>query len=86
MGTIVEKVLPDKKGNWLIGAIAGCICNGTDGFCTDGSRYYYCFPNVKVVMIHMGHGHGVYIDAAIKMAKRYPNIFYGRSVIFLHDL
>ena len=25
MGTIVEKVLPDKKGNWLIGAIAGGI-------------------------------------------------------------
>ena len=25
-------------------------------------------------MIHMGHGHGVYIDAAIKMAKRYDNI------------
>ena len=26
------------------------------------------FPNVKVVMIHMGHGHGVYIDASLKMA------------------
>ena len=25
MGTIVEKVLPDKKGNWLIGAMAGGI-------------------------------------------------------------
>ena len=25
MGTIVEKVLPDKKGSWLIGAIAGGI-------------------------------------------------------------
>lgn len=25
MGTIVEKVLPDKKGNWLIGVIAGGI-------------------------------------------------------------
>ena len=21
------------------------------------------FPNVKIIMIHMGHGHGVYIDA-----------------------
>ena len=26
MGTIVEKVLPDKNGNWLIGAIVGGIC------------------------------------------------------------
>ena len=37
------------------------------------------FPEVKVVMIHMGHGHGVYIDAAIKMAKRYPNIYLEMS-------
>ena len=26
-------------------------------------------PNCKVLMIHMGHGHGVYIDAALKMAR-----------------
>lgn len=37
------------------------------------------FPKVKVVMIHMGHGHGVYIDAAIKMAKRHPNIYLEMS-------
>ncbi|MDY5647145.1 MAG: amidohydrolase family protein [Lachnospiraceae bacterium] len=37
------------------------------------------FPQVKVVMIHMGHGHGVYIDAALKMAKRYPNIYLEMS-------
>lgn len=37
------------------------------------------FPDVKVVMIHMGHGHGVYIDAALKMAKRFPNIYLEMS-------
>ena len=37
------------------------------------------FPEVKTVMIHMGHGHGVYIDAARKMAKRYPNIYLEMS-------
>ncbi len=37
------------------------------------------FPNVKVVMIHMGHGHGVYIDAALKMAKKYDNIYLEMS-------
>ena len=37
------------------------------------------FPEVKTVMIHMGHGHGVYIDAALKMAKRYPNIYLEMS-------
>lgn len=33
------------------------------------------FPEVPVVMIHMGHGHGVYIDASLKMAKRYANLY-----------
>ncbi len=37
------------------------------------------FPDVTVVMIHMGHGHGVYIDAALKMARRYPNIYLEMS-------
>lgn len=37
------------------------------------------FPKVPVVMIHMGHGHGVYIDASIKMAKRYPNLYLEMS-------
>ncbi len=37
------------------------------------------FPDVPVVMIHMGHGHGVYIDAAIKMARRYSNIYLEMS-------
>lgn len=37
------------------------------------------FPNVKVVMIHMGHGHGVYIDASLKMAKRYKNLYLEMS-------
>lgn len=36
-------------------------------------------PEVKLVMIHMGHGHGVYIDAALKMAKRYPNLYLEMS-------
>ena len=36
-------------------------------------------PDVKVVMIHMGHGHGVYIDAALKMARRYPNLYLEMS-------
>ena len=37
------------------------------------------FPKVKVVMIHMGHGHGVYIDGSLKMAKRYDNIYLEMS-------
>ena len=35
--------------------------------------------DVKIMMIHMGHGHGVYIDAALKMAHKYPNIFLEMS-------
>lgn len=37
------------------------------------------FPKVKVIMIHMGHGHGVYIDGTLKMAKRYPNLYLEMS-------
>lgn len=37
------------------------------------------FPMVPVVMIHMGHGHGVYIDASLKMARRYSNLYLEMS-------
>ena len=36
-------------------------------------------PQVKLLMLHMGHGHGVYIDAALKMARRYENIWLEMS-------
>lgn len=32
-------------------------------------------PEVPIVMVHMGHGHGVYIDASITMARKFPNLF-----------
>lgn len=32
-------------------------------------------PDVPTVMIHMGHGHGVYIEGSINMAKKYDNLF-----------
>ncbi len=37
------------------------------------------YPDVKVTMIHMGHGHGVYIDASLKMARRYNNLYLEMS-------
>lgn len=36
-------------------------------------------PAVRIMMIHMGHGHGVYIDAALKMARKFPNIYLEMS-------
>lgn len=36
-------------------------------------------PKCKIAMLHMGHGHGIYVDAAIKMAKRYDNIWLETS-------
>lgn len=42
------------------------------------------FPKVKIVMIHMGHGHGVYIQAAIDMAKKYPNLYLETSGMPMH--
>ena len=32
-------------------------------------------PDVPMVMIHMGHGHGVYIEGSINMALKYGNLF-----------
>lgn len=32
-------------------------------------------PLVPTVMIHMGHGHGVYIEGSLNMAYKYDNIF-----------
>lgn len=36
-------------------------------------------PKLKIVMLHMGHGHGIYVDAAINMAMRYENIYLETS-------
>jgi predicted TIM-barrel fold metal-dependent hydrolase len=37
------------------------------------------FPDVKIVMLHMGDGHGVYMEAAINTAKRMNNIYLETS-------
>lgn len=42
------------------------------------------FPRVKIVMVHMGHGHGVYIQAAIDMAQKFPNIYLETSGMPMH--
>jgi len=42
------------------------------------------YPDVTVVMLHMGHGHGLYIRAAINAAKRYPNIVLETSGMPMH--
>jgi predicted TIM-barrel fold metal-dependent hydrolase len=42
------------------------------------------YPDVRIVMLHMGHGHGVYIQAAIKTAIRYDNIILETSGMPMH--
>jgi predicted TIM-barrel fold metal-dependent hydrolase len=42
------------------------------------------YPDVCIVMLHMGHGHGVYIQAAINTAKRYDNIILETSGMPMH--
>lgn len=36
-------------------------------------------PRVPIIMLHMGHAHGVYVDAALKVARRYSNIYLDTS-------
>ncbi len=42
------------------------------------------YSDVRIVMLHMGHGHGVYIQAAINTAKRYGNIILETSGMPMH--
>lgn len=42
------------------------------------------YPNVKIVMIHMGHGNGMYVQSAIDMAKKYPNLYLETSGMPMH--
>jgi uncharacterized protein len=39
------------------------------------------FPDVKIVMLHMGDGHGLYIQAAINTAKRLHNVYLETSAM-----
>ncbi|MDA4117582.1 MAG: amidohydrolase family protein [Thaumarchaeota archaeon] len=43
------------------------------------------YPKVTVVMLHMGHAHGVYMQAAINTAKRYDNIILETSGVSMHS-
>ena len=36
-------------------------------------------PDVPIALLHMGHAHGVYVDAALKVARRYPNLYLETS-------
>ena len=42
------------------------------------------YRDVTIVMLHMGHGHGVYIEAAINTARRYDNIYLETSGMPMH--
>ncbi|MDR3205216.1 MAG: amidohydrolase family protein, partial [Deltaproteobacteria bacterium] len=42
------------------------------------------FPKARIVMVHMGHGHGVYIQAAIEVALKEDNIWLENSGMPMH--
>ena len=37
------------------------------------------FPKVRIVMVHMGHGNGIYIQAAIDLSKKHDNVYLETS-------
>ena len=43
-------------------------------------------PHVPTVMIHMGHGHGVYIEGSLNMAYKYDNLFLEVSGMLMKQL
>ncbi|MCD6155240.1 MAG: amidohydrolase [Candidatus Verstraetearchaeota archaeon] len=42
------------------------------------------YPDVKIILGHMGHGHIVYINGAIEVAKRNDNIYLETSGMPMH--
>ncbi|MDR1086217.1 MAG: amidohydrolase family protein [Deltaproteobacteria bacterium] len=42
------------------------------------------YPLARIVMVHMGHGHGVYIQAALEVAQRRDNIWLENSGMPMH--
>jgi predicted TIM-barrel fold metal-dependent hydrolase len=42
------------------------------------------YKDITIVMLHMGHGHGVYIQAAINTARRFDNIYLETSGMPMH--
>jgi predicted TIM-barrel fold metal-dependent hydrolase len=43
------------------------------------------YPDVLLVMLHMGHAHGVYIQAAINTARKHDNIVLETSGVSMHS-
>jgi len=39
------------------------------------------FPDVRIVMLHMGDGHGLYIQGAMNTAKRFENVYLETSAM-----
>ena len=42
------------------------------------------YPDVTIIMAHMGHGHIVYINGAIDVAEDYPNIMVDTAGMTMH--
>ncbi len=42
------------------------------------------YPDVRIVMVHMGHGHGVYIQASLDMARKHDNLWLENSGMPMH--
>ncbi len=43
------------------------------------------YPDVTIIVGHMGHGHIVYINAAIRIAKKHENIILETSAMPMHS-
>lgn len=42
------------------------------------------YPQLPICQIHMGHGNGMYVQSAIDMAKKYPNLYLETSGMPMH--
>lgn len=42
------------------------------------------FPSIRIVMVHMGHGNGIYVQAALDLARKIDNLFLETSGMPMH--
>ena len=42
------------------------------------------FPSIRVVMVHMGHGNGIYVQAALDLSRKIDNLYLETSGMPMH--
>ena len=93
MNPLFNNFLPDSDAVDPVMEAAGCHCVPVLMHCGHPpwslpwsfERLADRFPDVTIVMAHMGHGHIVYINGALDVAEDYGNIVVDTAGVAMHS-